>query len=42
MGKYIDGEGGKATQNGRKYYEEFKTEFYKEPGKYYYFVLNVL
>jgi hypothetical protein len=43
MQKYIDGvEGGKFTDNGEKYYEEFKNKFYEKPGKYYYFILNVL
>jgi hypothetical protein len=31
--------GGKKTRNGEMYYEEFKTEFWKKPGKYYPFYL---
>lgn len=39
MKKYINGVGGKFSENGRKYYEEFKDEFYEKPGNYYYFVV---
>ena len=35
MKDYIDGKDkGKKTKNGLKYYEEFKLEFWKKPGKY--------
>jgi hypothetical protein len=34
MKNYINGiQGGKFTENGRKYYEEFKDEFYEKPGR---------
>lgn len=34
MVKYINNiSGGKATKNGEKYYDEFKTEFWKKQGK---------
>jgi hypothetical protein len=39
MKKYINLNGGKKSRNGEKYYEEFKTEFWRKPGKYYYFHL---
>ena len=40
MKLYIEGkEKGKMTQNGKKYYEEFKDDFWKEPGKYCHFLL---
>ena len=33
---------GKKTRNGKKYYEEFRTEFWQKPGKYYLFLFIYL
>jgi hypothetical protein len=36
MKKYLAGEPNiKKPKNGEKYYEEFRTEFWAKPGKYY-------
>lgn len=42
MGKYINNKGGKLSRNGEAYYEEFKNEWYKKPGKYDNVCLKVL
>jgi len=40
MELYVNGDKkGKKTRMGEKFYEEFKTEFWKKPGKYYHFLL---
>ena len=36
MKKYINGkEKGRSIRNGKRYYEEFKTKFWKKRDKYY-------